>query len=341
MNVRYAIYILLLLLSFGMVACSADSSTEVSEERIPVAFLTEFSAPTRASTIDNVWNSGDTIAVNNGTKTYMYTASTTSAEGNFVKLTFSDYNEQFFWPTEDKHWTFYAWYPYNDGEKQTSVSVADDQRGTSADTPADEGTLKTKDYHNYDLLYATAVPEYRRRVYMTFYHQLAHIIVKATVTPNTGNAHEQITSIQLGSSNVAVTGDITMGTTGASVTTPSVAWTVPATDETSTSTINMRHAATSGALYTYECMLPPQTIGDANTPLFTINTSYTYTYTDNTNTEQTETLTRTYLYKGPYTFLPGYEHTFTFTIDEVGILKVQNLTIVSWGTGTGGTGTVK
>ena len=332
MNVRSVTYCLLMLLSLGMVACSADASVDTSEERIPVAFSTEFSAPTRASTIDNIWNGGDAIAISNGSETHRYTTVASSTAGDKVNLS-SVYEEQFFWPTDDPHWTFTAWYPYNNGEQWTSVEVADDQRGTSADTPADEGTLPAAAYYDFDLLYAQKVSEYHKRVHLLFYHQMAHIIVNATVTPNTGVAHEQITSIQLGSSNVAVTGDITMGTTGASVTTPSVAWTVPAAGQTSTSTINMRHAATSGALYTYECMLPPQTIGDANTPLFTINTSYDVT--------DTETLTRTYLYKGPYTFLPGYEYTFTFTIDEVGILKVQNLTIVSWGTGTGGTGTVK
>ena len=327
MNVRHDIYLLLLLLSFGMVACSTDASADMEEERMPVAFSTSFSAVTRSSTIDNMWISGDAVAVSNGTDTYLYTAAANSTAGGRVNLTYGTYELQFFWPTSDPNWSFTAWYPYNNGTQWTSATVAADQ--SVYDDTHDPATGITDDaYHAYDLLYAPSVtPGYHKRTHLVFYHQLAHVVVNATVTPKTGStATEEITDIFLGSDNVALTGGLTMGTAGASVETPTIAWTIAPADQENT--ITMRHAATANTLYTYECMMLPQTVGDADTPLLTIKTS-------------DGSLERTYLYKSSYTFLPGYEYTFTLTITEVGMLKVQNLTIVGWGTGTGGTGTVK
>lgn len=326
MNVRYAIHALLVLLPFVTAACTADDASAPAEERIPVAFTTGFSGITRSTTIDNAWTSGDAIAVTNGTNTYQYTAAANSEVGGAANLTFVDYDSQFFWPNDEPHWTFTAWYPYQ-ATQHTSVNLAADQRSTSADTPADAGSLTADAYRQYDLLFCPAVAStIRKRVHLLFYHQLAHIVVNATVDTKSGTTTEQVTGILLGSENVAVSGALTMGTTGTSVATPTVSWTVNTSDQTNT--VKMRHTATSGSLFKFESMLPPQSIGDSDTPLLTVTT------TDGT-------LTRTYIYKAPCTLRAGYEYTIALTINELGILKVQTLQIESWNAGTGGTGIVR
>lgn len=326
MNVRYAIYALLMMLSFALAACSADDTSAPAEERIPVAFTTGFSGMTRSTTIENAWTSGDAIAVTNGIATHRYTAAANSEVGGAVNLTFGDYESQFFWPNDEPHWSFTAWYPYQ-ATQHTSVNLAADQRSTSVDMPADGGTLTADAYRQYDLLFCPAVSStIRKRVHLLFYHQLAHVVVNATVSTKSGTTTEQVTGILLGSENVAVTGALTMGTTGTSVETPTISWTVNTSDQTNT--IKMRHTATTGSLFKFESMLPPQTIGDSDTPLLTVTT------TDGT-------LTRTYIYKAPCTLRAGYEYTITLTINELGILKVETLQIASWNTGTNGTGIVR
>lgn len=324
MKIRQSTYLLIALLPLCMAGCSSDETvaavgtTDSVEERVPVEFSSQLPAVTRATTIENVWTSGDVIAVSNGSTLHRYIAAATSTAGAIVNLSFAgEYSDQFFWPTSDPSWTFTAWYPYNNGTQWTAIEVAENQNTIDADV-----------YKNYDLLYATYGPvQFKKRVHFVFYHQLAHVIVNATVSPASGDSNERVTAIEFGRNNVALTGSLTMGTTGGSVATPSVAWTVAEANKTHS--VTMRYKETSSSVYTYECMLPPQAIGDAETPLLTIKTI------------DDEQATRTYLYKSPYTLQAGYEYTFDMSVNELGVLKVNSLTITGWGTGAGGTGTVK
>lgn len=316
---KNARYILFLILSLGVVGCSSDDllNTTKDEELMPVAFSTGFSVSTRSTTLDNLWSSGDAIAVsNNNTTTYKYaTAAPSATVSDLVNLTFEDYSQQFFWPTSDPHWSFKAWHPYNNATMPTGVDMTANQEALSED-----------DYKAYDLLYAeTGVIEYKKRVHLKFYHQLAHVVVKATVSTKGGSVSEQVTGISFGNNNVSLKGSLTMGTTGSTVT-PSVSWTVADGDKTET--VKMRHKSTSGSQYVYDCLLPPQNIGDSATPLITVTT------TDGSKS-------RTYIYKSSYVVRAGYEHTFTLTINELGVLTVDGMTIVSWETGASGTGSVK
>lgn len=304
-------YGLSLMAGIMVVSCSSspDLVTLAEEERVPVTF--QLAQPdiivTRATYDDgSVWTTGVNVSVKctggteelNTVKTYV----TADNGASGIMLQGSDATNTFYWLKKDVSKSFKLWYPAS-ADLPTSKAV-----------DADQNTVLEPVFADYDLLYAevnsvtaTDMP------YPTtsFYHQLARLTVNVTMTQGVGGiaADEVVTGVNFGTANVAVSGDVTMATSNYNASTSSggAQWTLGS----ASATITMR-TVTDGTEYT--CILPPQTIGDANTVLLTITTNHD-----------------TYTYSGAFTLYAGFHHTINATVSRMGVIITASVN--DWGSG--------
>ena len=141
-----AVGLLILLLTLS---CNHEDASEL--ETMPVQFLIGKQAPvTRATTRENMWNTGDLIAIRNVADAESVPAKqyATTTGGTSVPLAATDAADQFYWNIGRTDMTFEAWYPFFTS-KPTTWSVAADQR--------DNTEVTNTVYNKYDLLYAPPV----------------------------------------------------------------------------------------------------------------------------------------------------------------------------------------
>ncbi len=291
--------------------CTEDATLAVPDGPVPVAFMTGINhAATRATTTrDNVWDGTEQIAVSDATGGITKNYQPESA-GTSVALKPIDTSNTIYWPIDKGSRTFEAWYPYNSGTRPSAWTVESDQSAVTDDA-----------YNAYDLLYASSgTVANGSTVTLNFYHQMAHVIVYIRGLAWTA---QEISNIQFGNGNVAVTGTVTMGTTGNS---PTASWSVAAADQTNT--VTLRNLANT---LTYECLLPPQTGGSALTPLLVFNTTtdqatYEASKLDNEDAWSASMASKAYSYNAPIALEAGKEYSFFIRLERVGMSVASTIT---------------
>ena len=324
-------------LAGAMSACSSDDGTALAVPDSSAATgdavvftISTGKEATRAFTYDNKWTMNDQMAICEGSTVYQYKASgNSSSSGDRVAVVPVTVGAQstYYWSPETTSRTFCAWYPYSSNKPENthgSITVATDQRGTASDTPKDGGSLGQTDYNNYDLLYAPDITvNYKETVNLSFYHQLCRIIVTVNSTATTGS--KPVTDIKLGDNNIAFSGTInTLGKTGTGITGTATSWSVSGGSET----ITMRRKVydTANHLFTYECVIPPQSL-DANKKLFQITT---------TNSSDSSTKTTNYVPENMYTDTPifqaGCQYNYSISLSAAGRVNVATVQVYDWST---------
>ena len=312
MAMRNYIVFLLVFMAIGCSDCTDNLSLPVE----PVEFYTGFGAmATRATTpttLDNLWTENDELAIaevaSPANIVKKYKASTTSTvSGGSVRIIPAGTVSPFFWPAEQGDKVFRGWYPYSDSQP-SSVSVTSDQSSVN--------------YKSYDIMYAPDVPVvYKQPASLIFYHQACRIVVNV----NSVNTNNIVTSISMGSSNIALTKAITtLGATGEGVTSGATVWgSLSDTGNTITMCKNTENSNDPAHYASYECIVPPQSGGNIETPLFTITAQ-------RTNSQNT-LITKTYKYYDEFDFKPGYQYNYNFSLSTTGGVLVATVTVNNWG----------
>lgn len=324
---RIRIYYPLLFLSaiFLALGCSVDDVQNLeSPQGEIVSFVPEdFAYVTRNTTFDNIWTAGQIISICEGTKVVPYKAITTSgSSGNRVAFVPVNTNSKgrpltdadaHFWPTISTSKSFTAWYP-NTEEKLSApldIEVSDDQRTSEQ--------LSDELYKKYDLLYAYVNNVgYKETVVLPFYHQLARVVVSI----NGSATGTKVSSIEFGGGKVSVEGKIeTLGTSGADATGEQVTWTIDS--EKKIHTIKMRcvESDDDNHVYTYECILPPQSWLES---VSLIKISGQRPLADTTMKDVT------YTYDAAFVLKAGYQYIYRLNTSKAGVVSLASATVLNW-----------
>ena len=317
-------------------ACSQDEDPtakgNIDNQDDAVAFTINLGKPTRAfTTFDNYWTADQKISVRGNridftnetlteeSKVFTYKAAETSSasEGRVVivpdvsGLGDWTHDNTFFWSTRVALRTFSAWYPAAASEP-SNITVPENQ---TADT-----------YYNYDILYAPAVTVgFKETVNLTFYHQLCRIIV--TVNSAATKRSKPVSDIKFGKNNIARTGSITtFGSTGEGAPGTKTVWDVPAANKTETVTMRLQSADNTTHIYTYECIVPPQSLA-ATDVLFQITMD---------DVKNNTTLTKDYIpsemFQDAPNFQAGYLYNFSVTLSAAGMVNISTVQVYDWTT---------
>ncbi len=300
----------LVLLTTG---CASDDVGQLDSPQA-VAFMSGIThSMTRTTTRDNVWDGTEQIAVSDvsGSVVKPY-----RPEGAGTSVALTPYGDDastkaantIYWPINKGARTFEAWYPYNEGVRPSTWTVA-----------ADQSAITNSEYDAYDLLFATSgTVANGATVTLPFYHQMAHVIVYIRGLAWTA---QEINSITFGDNNVAVTGTVAMGSTGI----PSATgyWSVGAANNT----VTLRHLANT---LTWECLLPPQTGGSASGNLLTFDTTTDQaTFNDKKQENEqwnTGMAAKTYNYNSAINLEAGKEYSFFIRLERVGMSVASTIT---------------
>ena len=329
-------------LAGAMSACSSDDGTALAVPDSSAATgdavvftISTGKEATRAFTYDNKWTMDDQMAICEGSTVYQYKASGNSSSSGdrlaVVPVTVSA-QSTYYWSPKTTSRTFCAWYPYSPDKPENthgSITVAIDQRGTASDTPEDVGSLGQTDYNNYDLLFAPTITatyasglSSKETVDLTFYHQMCRVVVTVNSTATKGS--KPVTDIKLGNGNIAVSGTITtLGETGTDVSGTATEWSVSA----GTSTVTMRRQVydTTENLFTYECVIPPQSLS-ASATLFQITT------TDANNVTKTTNYIPSAMYTDAPVFEAGCQYNYSIALSAAGKVNIATVQVYDWST---------
>lgn len=300
-----------LLLPLLAAACTADGIEPVAEGPVAVTFSPAFARVITRSTIDNEWADSTEIVVRcseagQADKDYTYQYDATEDT-----WTATDDSQKYYWPINDPSWTFSAWPASYGTSPLNTKEVADNQSTSNVDATAYEG---------YDLLYCP--PDgatFRQPVTLAFQHLMSRVVV--IVNSSSTDEKEKVTNIDFGGGHVGLKGS-------ADLTTSPVTWTLT---NGQASTITMRSTTSDeeedALLFTYECILPPQSYdtGSDNT-LFDI---IVITTKGESNEEHT------YKYSGrAITMLPGNQYTYSLSVTDGSKILVSTLQVVPWTSST-------
>lgn len=313
-------HILVFLLPLAVAACGSDADEQQSDSTMqsaePISFSAGLAADasvTRASvTTENAWPANTRIAIHEDatskTLPYVTAANGGNAEAIPLRPEGNTLSDMFYWAVTKESRTFRAWYPYSSSPwtLPKAVSVPADQNAQSADA-----------YYAQDILYAPSTTfEYKQRgAQLDFYHQLCRVVVNVTST----GTQNLVDEVKMGTDNIALSGNITtLGSSGLGATGTTTAW----SGVTGSATVNMRNNAAlrNDARYfaVYECMLPPQSGGDFDTPLFTIKATK-------------DTTTKTYKYRDSFDFQAGYQYTYNLLLSKGGVVIIATVSVGNWG----------
>ena len=329
MNWIKATYSALALLAVMLtVGCSNDEPSVSGNDT--VTFITSMEkAVTRSTTVDNMWNTTDEIAITDGTEVKKYHP---SEAGAAVPLAAADTEASpFHWAIGKANMTFEAWKPYTTGNVSLQVKLKNDQRATATDAIADAGTLTDTEFSDYDLLYAPAKTAVSgTTVPLQFYHQMVHVVVYVigvALDPDTRQESEEVIRVVLGGGNIATTGTLVKrGVTGPTATAANQPqWTLGYTNDF----IIMRDADPQTATgdgglkkrRIFECVLPPQSGGvdpvyeDNGEGGKTITVHGTVLLTFYTNKRSTYP----YSYEAAFDYKAGYQYVYYIGLTKAGI----------------------
>ena len=303
-----------------LAACSTDDasvspapdSTEVTGDAV-VFTISTGRETTRAFTTDNYWTINDSMAICEGATVYKYKANEgSSASGGRVSLRPAVAENTYFWSPEVTSRTFKAWYPWS-LTAPSAVTVETDQ-----------STMEANAYYNQDILYAPDLTVgFKQPVDLSFYHQMCRIMV--TVNTSATKGQKPVTDIKLGNDNIAVSGTLTPGA--------SASWVLGS--QNSTVTMRKQSEDTTDHLYTYECIVPPQSL-TATAVLFQITTTAA-----NSNTTTTNFVPQNMFIDAPV-FSAGYQYNYSITLSASGMVNISTVQVDDWSTEyiTGETATI-
>lgn len=329
MNRIKATYSTLALLAVMLTAgCSNDEPSVSGSGTVTFITSTE-KAVTRATTVDNMWNTTDEIAITDGTEVKKYHP---SEAGAAVPLAVADTETSpFYWAIGKGNMTFEAWKPYTSTNESLTLRLNNDQRATATDAIADAGTLTDAEFSDYDLLYAPAKTAVSgTTVPLQFYHQMAHVVVYVigvALDAETRQESEEVTRVVLGGGNIATTATLVKrGITGPTATAANQPqWKLGYTNDY----IIMRDADPQTATgdgglkkrRIFECVLPPQKGGvdpvyeDNGEGGKTIATHGTVLLTFYTNKRNSYP----YSYEAAFDYKSGYQYVYYIGLTKAGI----------------------
>lgn len=323
--IRVNVSLSALLVAILTVACTAGDLTYTAADSDVVAFAPRFNGGVTRSTLDNVWPDETAIkvrrlkteATGDADVTHDYlTSATSSAEAGSTAVTLSPATDadKFYWPISDPGWKFDAWptafhNATTDGPV-TAMSVAADQSVYAADNTTG---ITDAVYFGYDLLYCLPdATTYRRTVPLAFQHLMARVVV--IVNSSNTDAKEQVSNIAFGGGHVGLAGSV-------DITKNPVTWTLTSGQAGTVS--KMRNttsdAEKSANIYTYECLLPPQSYASSS-DIIVITTS------------GDGTTPRTYKYSNTISLQPGNQYTYSLSISESGKVVLATVQVVPWET---------
>ena len=307
--------ITVLVLLFLLAACSADQAEKTEETPGQPGDAVEFTSNfgkgiTRAAPLDDMWFLDAQVAICDAvSQTVMpYKVVSIGTDGTATlasAATSQNSTNTFYWAPLDDSRTFRGWYPYS-ASLSNSISVE-----------ANQASLSPEEYQNQDILYAPdVVAPYKAPAELHFYHQLCRV----SVTVNSSNTENSkpVTAMTLGNGNIALAGTIsTWGATGSSASGTTTVWNVPSGN----SNIVMRQTGRddTNCLYTFECLLPPQSGGSTGTTLFNITTTYVGTQ-------------KTSSYMDTYNFQAGCRYQYNLVLSAQGALTVTTVQVTDWAT---------
>lgn len=319
----------------GLAACGngEDSPMPAGYEGngLPVVFSASMQESiTRSSTLDNEWTSAMHVAVRNTTnnqvldyvvqsdQTTLRPATMGTVSGSNPWWSAAQAATTFWWPASTQSLTFDAWCvnggAYSSAQPE-SFTVAVDQNTQSAD-----------DYQKQDVLYAPAVETaWKQTVPLVFYHQMARVVV--TVNSSLTEGAQSVTGVTFGSNNMFRTGSISnWGYTGTQATISGNATAWDRNSLANPSTIVMRNTASDATnkVFTYECLLPPQSGGNESTALITITTTPSATAT------AVERNSDTYTLKQAYDMKAGYLYDYNIAVSEKGKVSITTVMVYDW-----------
>lgn len=318
------------LLASAMIACSSDTDigNEIDENVAsvgePVTFAMAFSNELTRSgtTIDNVWSANKTVTIaNNASTAVMHdyttgTTVTTNADGYTVLTPITD---NFIWPINNPNWSFSGWYPAA-ASAPSGITVA-----------ADQSTLTSAEYEDYDLLYCPPTPvTFRQKpVALTFLHQLARVVV--IIGSGYTDTKETVTKVEFGGDKVSLKGTISsLGTT--LNTNGTTTWNVTAANQTNSITMRANSDMTDATNHTYafECMLPPQAYKE-NESVVSVSNLIKITSVKKAPEAGVQ---RTYHYNNTIDMKAGYQYTYNLLISEQGVVTLATVKVTDWITGS-------
>lgn len=305
----------LLLLTVLLSSCSAEQTGEVVETQAQLGDAVEFTSnfgrgATRAAPLDDMWFLDAQVsicdAVSQTVMPYKVVSIGTDGTASLASTATSpNSTNTFYWGALDVSRTFRGWYPYS-ASLSGSISVS-----------ANQSTLSADAYQNQDILYAPdVVAPYKSLAELHFYHQLCRVVV--TVNSSTTENSKPVTAITLGSGNISLSGTIsTWGATGTSATGTATVWNV----SPGSSNIVLRQTGRddTNCIYTFECLLPPQSGGSTETALFNITT------TEGSNQKTSQ-------YKDTYNFQAGRRYQYNLVLSAQGALNVTTVQVTDWAT---------
>lgn len=325
-------------MSAMMAACAADDSHDMQVENgdAVVFMVSTPNGVTRSFTYENKWTFGDKMAISEGPKVCQYepdlTEGSSSASGEQVTLKPSSHestSDFFSWSPLVTSRTFCGWYPYSDTPPSSVAGATDQRSDTYYVDEANRGSMTKDQFDQLDLLYAPDITVgYKEQVNLEFFHQMCRIVV--TVNSLATKGAKPVTAITFGKNNVAAGGILTPGYTGASRAI-TASWSC-----TKDQSVQMRLNKSNplDAQYTYECVVPPQSL-TRDQVVFQITT------TANNTTTTTNYIPQN-LYQDAPDFKPGYQYNFMLTLSRAGMVNISTVQVSDWATSnvTGLTATV-
>ena len=325
-TVKLYLQLTFLPLTFLFLGCGEDdgNNLELSQGEIVIFVSEDVANVTRSSTFDNTWTEGDEISISEGTKVVSYKAASTSSSSSSGFVSFVPVNtnskgkpltdsDAHFWPTIQTSKSFTAWYPANN-ELSVPWSVNDitsDQRKST--------DLTDEQYQSFDLLYASTITDYKETVKFKFYHQLSHIVVIVNGSATSTN----VSSVDFGNDNISVKGTINaLGTSGVDATGVQVQWAdIPDTDKNETINMRCKEADNTNHVYTYECILPPQS---------SLSSCKLITITGKRPLASGEMKDVTYTYEAAFVLKAGYQYIYRLNTSKAGVVSLSSATVLNW-----------
>lgn len=237
------------------------------------------------SSIQNIWDGGEEIAIRTGGTVKKYTAAANS------KLTAANGVAPFYWQSQSETKTVTGWYPYGISAP-TSWSVQSDQ--------------SIGGYQQSDFLYAPAVAisfANKETSTLPFHHQTAKLVINIVNGEATSSATD-ISAVKIGvNNNLALSGN----------------YTAPAGNNSQGTWRNLANSGivtpkeispTSTFLKSYAALVIPQDMSGKKFIAVTLRNGNTYYYTPNT---------------GDGTFAGGKQYTYNITVKNGYLeVKVEN-----------------
>ena len=302
-----------------LAGCTQDKLADASqgemlpEGKYPVTFTATGLeiAPTSRATADGTWTTGDKVAVKvkDESEVKEYTAADGSGASTTLKA--AEGVIPFYWKSTDETKDVSAWYcgtGYN-ASLPTTWSVQPDQGSDG-------------NYQKSDFLYAKGTLSFNGNKSLTFYHQVAKVVVnirKYGVTAAVGSIKSvRIKAISQGTFQVNVGGNYRLSASGSSYEAIT-----PKTINPNANVVFETGKVGEPALASYQALVIPQVLG-TNTPIEIQIEGYdTFTYPPTGSWEG------------------GTQYTYNLTIDGKKVTATVTTDDISWTNGSSGSGSVE